>query len=94
MCRDVGGDQEAVGSQAEEIQAGIVGGRDAERGRREGPRRMGQDRVEKDEDPGRLNRTSSRAGLRIFFISFSTPKLFISILFKDFLNNNSKFVLM
>lgn len=85
-------DQEAVGSQAEEVQAGMVGGRDAEE-RQEG-------RTEKDgtgqgegRRPGRLQRTSSRVGLRMSFILFSTPKLFISILFKAFLNNNSKFVL-
>lgn len=81
-----------MGSQAEEVQAGMVGGRDAQE-RQEG-------RTEKDgagqgegRRPGRLQRTSSRAGLRISFILFSTPKWLISIIFKDFLNNNSKFVL-
>lgn len=65
-----------MGNQAKEVQELGVGGRDAEE-RQEG--RMGQEGVEKGEDLGRLRRTSSRAGLRIPFISFSTPKLFISI---------------
>lgn len=89
--------QGAVGSLAEEVQEVPllgVGGRDVEdrqAGRtKKGWGRKGWRRV--NEDPGKLQRASSRAGPRIPFFSFSTPPLFISLIFKDFLNNNSKFV--